>query len=113
MKKLTYLFLTIIVLPIWAQRNKKNEDDKPIATPSEYHIGVIARNYGDSVVLRFAPQEAIFWKAAIKAGGFTVKRFNIKNGQTAETNQATVRPWALVDWKQRTKATDSMAAVCA
>jgi uncharacterized protein len=112
MKKHLIFVWIIAALPALAQRKASPNEAPPVAA-SVYHIGVVARNYGDSVVLRFAPQEALFWKAAIRAGGFTVKRLKIQNGQTTETNQATIRPWALADWKQRTKPTDSTAAACA
>jgi uncharacterized protein len=110
MKYLLMLFSIVLSFNITAQRKKNEKSDAP---KSIYHLATIARNYGDSIVVRFAPQEPVFWKAAIRAGGFNVKRSRIENNAVVETNSTLIKPWTLDEWKRKARPTDSTAAVCA
>jgi uncharacterized protein len=112
MKNYILLFLVTLFLPALAQKKDKKSDNA-IAPASEYHISAIARNYGDSIVVRFAPEEPVFWKASIRTGGFTVKRKRIENNKTIETKEFLIKPWSLEEWKSRCSLSDSTAAVCA
>ncbi|MES2732299.1 MAG: hypothetical protein V4714_11135 [Bacteroidota bacterium] len=121
MKRLIFLMLTAFLIHFQALAQlppnlpKNALGDSLRKSPK---LRVIAHNYGDSVVLRWAPTEPLFWKAANKAG-YVVKRYTLvgknipRNTQPQILAQQPVKPWPLEEWKQRSKPQDSLAAACA
>ncbi len=124
MKKLVFtIFVLICSYTIFAQQVKskpglpqkiKNVTD---TLPKLRNIMVIARNYGDSVVLRWAPSKATLWHFANKAG-YMIVRYEVENKKIVKTTrkaltESPIKPWTLEEWKQRAPRSDSMAAVSA
>jgi hypothetical protein len=70
-----------------------------------HKISAIARAYGDSIVLRWAPESAISWEAANR-NGFMIERYLlVKDGVVQEHPQkeiltsAPLLPWKVDRWK--------------
>jgi hypothetical protein len=79
---------------------------------------LLAKNYGDSVVLRWAPTEPVFWKAANRVG-YVIRRYQLE-GTKPSRNQTSmaltpqpIKPWTKEEWKLRYKPGDTLAAVAA
>lgn len=82
--------------------------------PSIYIIG---KNYGDSVVLRWAPTDPMLWRDYNETG-YIIEKYELSE----ETMQrpvrkrltdAPIKPWTLEEWKAKALPEDSMAAVAA
>ena len=83
-------------------------------------ISLIARNYGDSVVLRWAPNNPLVWQYCNRVG-YQLTRFRIGQGgkidslmvpQRVNLNSAPLKPLPLDDWEPLVQGND-MAAVAA
>ncbi|GAB3801989.1 hypothetical protein GCM10028819_30380 [Spirosoma humi] len=76
-------------------------------------VGALARSYGDSVVVRWAPDNALLFKAATRGGGYRVMRMSQAPGQGLQLDYTrTVAPWSVDEWKQRFSPRDSLAGAC-
>jgi uncharacterized protein len=79
---------------------------------------LVAKSYGDSVVLRWAPTEPTFWQGANQAG-YVVRRYLTEGKKTTQNQPPTtlttqpIKPWASETWKVRVKPGDTLAAVAA
>jgi fibronectin type 3 domain-containing protein len=81
------------------------------------NLHVIARFYGDSVVLRWAPSDPALWDFANKAG-YMIVRMEVKNKKVNTSSREVlstmpIKPWTLKEWKLRANRNDSLAAACA
>ena len=131
MKKLLFWIIMLdISLSAIAQQNKSVPDKskkvnpitmqkvKPADTlPRQHNLQLLARYYGDSVVLRWAPSKATLWEFANKAG-YIIVRFEIDNKKmNLKTRQILtslpIKPWTLNEWKEKANRSDSLAAACA
>ena len=87
------------------------------SVPPVHNLQVIARSYGDSVVLRWAPGLATLWYFA-NTSGYVVTRYEVDQKKidlsTKKVLQATpIKPWSLEEWKRRAQRSDTLAAAAA
>lgn len=123
------ILLVIIGFTAFAQKRKTPASHPPVTTgviakPDTFpqfqprSVYLLARNYGDSVVLRWAPREPLFWKGANRAG-YVIRRYLVEGKKPARNQTGTlltpqpVRPWTKEEWKARFKPGDTLAAVAA
>ncbi len=83
-----------------------------VSTDSLQHdLAIIARSYGDSVVIRWAPASYQLWSLANK-NGYILDRWT--PGQTAfEQIAGPVLPYSLSDWKANADTTDTYVTAAA
>lgn len=123
MKYLLVALLIICTLSAFTQQvtqnagmpHKVNNTEDSLHQPK--NLQVIARSYGDSVVLRWGPLKATLWYFANKSG-YQVIRYNVDNnkiliGTRKILTLSPVKPWTLEEWKSGSDRNDSLAAVCA
>ena len=121
-KSLLILVVFIIALSVSAQQKKAilsrqaHRVQADSLLPSK-NMQLIARSYGDSVVLRWAPAKATLWYFANKAG-YKIIRYDIENKKIIlstrkELNVLPIKPWSLEEWKQRAQRNDSLAGAAA
>jgi hypothetical protein len=123
MKYILCNFLIICNLSAFAQQvtqhagipHKINNTADSLHQPK--NLKVIARSYGDSVVLRWGPLKATLWYFANKSG-YLIIRYNVENnkiiiGTRKMLTSSPVKPWTLEEWKKGSDHNDSLAAVCA
>ncbi len=89
----------------------------PDTLPEARNIQLIARFYGDSVVLRWAPSKATLWTFA-NTSGYRITRFELDHhkpvpGSEKVLTSEPLKPWSLNEWKQKANRNDSLAAACA
>jgi len=115
----------LMLLPALAQKAMQKPPVAPkqavpatSPTPAPVSINnlvVKARFYGDSVVLRWSPGNALFWQKASQLG-YRISRFEV-NEQTQKLTEirsltpTPLKPWTADEWKQRCARTDSLAGV--
>jgi hypothetical protein len=123
MKKLLFILIALVFTTgIYSQQNKnkptaQNKNTTVDSVPPIRNIQVIARSYGDSIVLRWAPAKATLWHFANKSG-YNIIRYEVENKKVVVStrkilNQFPLKPWTLDQWKQKAQRNDSLAAVCA
>jgi uncharacterized protein len=126
------LFLGLISTNIFAQ-NKKNEtkQDTKAATAkvnpeniimnakvdslvSQNKVEIKAKNYGDSVVLRWQPKNELYWKVANQVG-YVVERYTVSSDTNAWPKKVfNLKPWTVEDVKAKAPkdtATGTMATL--
>ncbi|MFI5192903.1 MAG: hypothetical protein ACHQD7_02565 [Chitinophagales bacterium] len=115
-----YLFFLIILpLSFYATAQKKTARTVPPRKDS-IHISLHmkAQNYGDSIVVRWAPGNAISWLLTQK-NGFLFKRKVFRKGQKnvfslVDSSSVVIHPWSLDAWGNYFKSShDSLSAVAA
>lgn len=123
MKKIFILIIaTFLAYSSYGQQNKNmagmpNKATVKDSMPSMRNLQVIARSYGDSVVLRWAPAKATLWHFANKAG-YNIVRYEVVNKKVVTSTRklltpTPLKPWTLEEWKQKALRTDSLAAAAA
>ncbi len=124
MKKLIFIMLIFIgSLSAYTQQNKQNAGmphkvkSAPDTLPKPHNLQVIARSYGDSVVLRWAPAKATLWYFANKSG-YQVVRYEVENKKILTSTRkvmtsSPIKPWTLDEWKSKVQRNDSLAAASA
>jgi hypothetical protein len=124
MKKIVFTIIVLICSHAISAQQVKNHPGMPQKVknvtdtmPKPRNIHVIARNYGDSVVLRWAPSKSTLWHFANKAG-YMIVRYEVENKKIVKATRnaltaSPIKPWTLEEWKQRAQRSDSMAAVSA
>lgn len=80
-------------------------------------IHLIGRNYGDSVVLRWAPSNAMTWNAYNKSG-YVIERIEMTERPTQQPvrqklTNSPIKPWTLEEWKAKANQNDTTAAIAA
>ncbi len=131
MKKILFTVIVLLMsISALAQQDKNNPHKNkanPISpqkvqpkldtVPQPHNIQVLAKYYGDSVVLRWAPSKATLWEFANKSG-YMIIRYEFVN-KKLEMNTREVlttkplKPWSLDEWKEKANRSDSLAAACA
>ncbi|GAB4033179.1 fibronectin type III domain-containing protein [Spirosoma gilvum] len=119
-------FLLLLTLtPALAQRKNRTAPASPGPTSStlanlaipdttRYRTMVLAKGYGDSVFVRWAPDNATLWRAAnVRGGGYLLTRRSINTeGKLVLDYQKAIRPWTIDQWKQRCGPRDTLAGAC-
>lgn len=105
-----YILLTLIVLA--AAGTLRAQDEQPSDTlPAGPNLHLIARSYGDSVVLRWGTSTHTAWKVA-NSGGYVVQRFEIRrdaDGTPMQLTPSTIKPLTIEEWKARYSPEDTLA----
>lgn len=123
MKSIIIIGLLIGSLSVYAQQRSQNAGmphkvknmKDSISQPK--NLQLIAKSYGDSVILRWGPSKATLWYFANKSG-YQIIRYDMENGKILSGSRKIltpfpVKPWSLEEWKNKSAHTDSLAAVCA
>ncbi|WP_164490231.1 fibronectin type III domain-containing protein [Runella sp. SP2] len=100
----------------WGQQKKTAVSPKtPMDTSllGKYRVGVMTKSFGDSVVVRWAPNQSSFFRQALKSGYLLTRRSVIDNKTTKLDFQETILPWTLEEWLKNTARRDTLAAACA
>jgi uncharacterized protein len=101
---LFFMLGQLIVFSVYSQDKKE---------PS---VQVIARSFGDSIVLRWAPDSPMAWKKSLQSG-FAVERYTIKGEKADKKNKPEkevltlepLKPWELPSWEKLVKKNDYAA----
>ncbi len=119
---LLFLLAIICSISLSAQQNKGSQIGQAKRLPADSmpysnNIQLIARSYGDSVVLRWAPAQATLWYFANKAG-YKIVRYEVENNKIVRSSRKNlsalpIKPWTLEEWKQKAGPNDSLAAASA
>src|SRR5687767_10889321 len=115
MKKLCFLILILVAsLSTFGQKKKvpvgqaptkslvpvKNDSLTKFKPRSVY---LLARNYGDSVVLRWAPREPVYWRAANRSG-YVIRRYLVEGKKPSGKQTGMIltpqpiKPWTPETW---------------
>ena len=78
----------------------------------EARINLLARTYGDSIVLRWAPEDYVSWRYLCN-NGVNVYRFDKKNPLKVDTLAYALKPAPLAVWQNTFAKTDTTAAIAA
>jgi len=107
------LLLLNTLSPAIAQRRAAAVSPAKQPRPTRYHIGALTRSCGDSVMVRWAPADALLFKAAVRSGGYALTRRTVNADRSITTDfRVAVKPWTIEEWKQRVSPRDTLAGVC-
>ena len=129
------LVICLVLVPFGAFAQKKNSKKAPVNNTTDQKstlatvnkgagdtvrtsMRMIAQNYGDSIVVRWAPGDAVAWLLLQKPGYVlrrTVLSINTRNEYVVvDSSTLHVKPWILQEWANYFKATnDTMVAAAA
>lgn len=115
-----FLIILLLLFSFCSEAQKKNTQQRIGGKDTSSHASmhIIAKNYGDSIVVRWAPGSAVVWLLSQK-NGFVVKRMvlskNRKNVYSmVDSSSIIIHPWTLDEWANAYKTTnDSMMAMAA
>lgn len=85
----------------YRQNQNRNYDSK---------ISLLARTYGDSIVLRWAPEDYVSWKYLNRVG-VNIYRFDADNPIKVDTVAYALKPQPLEAWRAAYPQTDSIAGI--
>lgn len=110
-------FLFVFALSVNGQQQKVAGSDKFNGNPGMLHCGikVIARAYDDSVVLRWAPQEAWAW-SKLNTVGYRIERIDLSvrdQPKTVLLTTVALKPYSLEKFKTVFAKEDNYAAIAA
>ncbi len=119
-----FILLTSLLAPagLYAQRSRVQPQPTPAqpstpprdTTQAPARLVLLARNYGDSVVLRWSPNRAGHFLAGSQTG-YWVERIELSprfpDGKVTLLSTSPVRPWALDEARQRIKPGDRFPAM--
>ncbi|TDE10561.1 fibronectin type III domain-containing protein [Dyadobacter psychrotolerans] len=78
-----------------------------------YRVGIMAKAFGDSVVVRWAPNHAALFRQALKQGYLLTRRSLTPDKKMHLDYQITVKPWTTAEWLKNVSAKDTLAAASA
>ena len=78
-------WMMALTMPVFAQVDNTATDTLDGPSRSLYNFTVVARSYGDSIVLRWAPEDAGVWRLASNYGW---NIYRIKTEAESEANPA-------------------------
>lgn len=119
MKKLTYILVILFWSVPWIceaqQKKSMAAPQDPIADSlgqeAGNRVGLIAKAYGDSIILRWAPSKSTLFKPAL-VSGYLITRRSIGAGQKENLDfQIIVKPWKKEEWLRNVSRNDTLAAV--
>jgi uncharacterized protein len=119
MTKYKLLRLIVLIIIFILKGFVQAQTPQPTDTlPYHKKLFLIANNYADSVVLRWAPSDALAWRD-YNNGGYLLYRYELSEDkfpshpQIKALNSQPIKPWSLDEWKSRSLPEDSLAAVAA
>lgn len=120
-----FFFLLLAITPALAQRKGKATPIRQRPTSStlanlsipdttHYRTAALAKPYGDSIFVRWAPDNATLWRTAVVRGsGYLLTRRSVTaDGKLVLDYQKRIRPWTIDQWKQRCGPRDTLAGAC-
>lgn len=128
MKKKQYKILFVLfwaitlVPPVLAQNQPATGQPGTVpSTPARpdssligrYRMGIMAKAFGDSIIVRWAPNHAALFRQALKSGYLLTRRSFTADKKQQIDYQITVKPWTTQEWLKNTSAKDTLAAACA
>ncbi|MBE9463996.1 fibronectin type III domain-containing protein [Dyadobacter subterraneus] len=124
-----YLYKSIILILVFAllspisskaqQKIKKALANEKVISEIDssvlgrYKIGIIAKAFGDSIVIRWAPNHAALFRQALKSGYMLTRRSLGDDKKMKLDYQITVKPWTKEEWLKNVSVKDTLAAACA
>ncbi len=111
--KIIIIISLLIAAPLFAQSATDSIEDN---SPRHAKIGLIARAYKDSIILRWAPSKPGAWRIANKLG-YIIERIKIdKNGKLDTTikkrlNSNIIKPWSLDELKNKFKTREDFVGI--
>ncbi|OIN59330.1 fibronectin type III domain-containing protein [Arsenicibacter rosenii] len=82
-------------------------------TSNRFQVVLLTRSYGDSIVLRWAPNNALLFRAAVRGGGYVLTRRSLGPDRKLKTDfEQKMAPWTIDQWKQKAGPRDTLAGVC-
>lgn len=113
MKKYNIATIVLLVISLMGGYLTAQVDSTAKVNNSTYNIGIIARSYGDSIVFRWAPEDAAIWLLG-NHYGWNISNFN---GDPKDTslyiNPKPIVPLTLNQMKERFDTSNLMAGVAA
>ncbi|GAA4410860.1 hypothetical protein GCM10023187_35980 [Nibrella viscosa] len=110
------LTLTALAQQPGRRADRPNTAPGPASIPdtvNNFRVVLLARSYGDSVVLRWAPNNALLFRAAVRGGGYLLSRQSLGPDQKLKVDYTIkIAPWSLDEWKQKAGPRDTLAGVC-
>jgi uncharacterized protein len=80
-------------------------------SPKPASLTVLARSYGDSIVVRWATDNSILWKMSLESGYRLIRKSIMAQGKANVDYQVIVKPWTVEEWKQKHRPNDTLAAI--
>ncbi|WP_373494143.1 hypothetical protein [Aquiflexum sp.] len=117
--KVTLVLLAINMNFVWIQKSHAQDEITELDSISGFqplNLALLAKFYGDSVVLRWAPKDPLFWKESNKAG-YMIHRFTVDESISGKEptkillTESPVLPWSLETWQVRAEVGDTLAAM--
>lgn len=79
----------------------------------KHKVGLLAKAFGDSVIVRWAPDRPDLFRAGLRSGYLlTRKSFNDDDSQKIDF-QLLIKPWPVDVWLKNVSRNDTLAAACA
>lgn len=109
----------LLVLSLSMQAQETDENGAPVPQQEEetiIRIALLARSYGDSIVLRWAPDNAAAWSATNRYGYILERAFVLEDSiYTVEvlTPEDGLKPWSLEEMMDFFDPSDTLAAIAA
>ncbi len=120
MKKTARSILTLLLLLAAVVLYSQSDDSSGLPVPEEpgipdIYVMVVARSYGDSIVLRWAPNNPVAWSVTNRYGYVITKRHTDTDGEYVSEvlTPDTLRPWTLEQMMDYFGPNDTIAAVAA
>lgn len=116
--KQIYSFITLLLPLISLGQSRVNRTPSKELSNSTQQMHIIAKNYGDSIVLRWAPGNASSWVLANKKG-YILQRSEYRRDSNGKFTQIGMRHinipvWSLNQWQEYfERADDSLALIAA
>ena len=113
-RKLIISIIATIVLS-WCNFANAQDKNKENAIPerSNYYTLIMARSYGDSIVLRWAPEKSSIWILSNYYGWNIACPKEDSKDTSIYLNAKPIRPYSLEEFQQRFDSTNLMAGVAA
>lgn len=94
----------------WNEENTSVMPEDSIIEPHWFRVHGLVRTYGDSIVLRWAPDEYVSWRY-LNGYGYKIKRMTVRPGQDPVIDSTEViRPWPRSRFLKSYAEKDSLAA---
>jgi uncharacterized protein len=117
--KVTLVLLVINLNLVWTQKSLAQDEITGLDSIPEFqqhNLALLAKYYGDSVVLRWAPKNPLFWKESNNSG-YVIHRYTVdesisgKEPIKVQLTESPVLPWSLETWQNRAEVGDTLAAM--
>ena len=113
---LVFFLLMVFTVGFSQKKNKANVEPKKDTIHISVHVK--AQNYGDSIVVRWAPANSVSWLLSQKEGYLIRRKVFTKKEKTkftlVDSSSIIIRPWSLNDWAAYFKSShDSLSAIAA